>query len=104
MGPLFSDTGDSVTDPKNIAQKFKEQYEKANSEPIKKVDNAEDFFIETNSEDKIDDIVFTFREVEEAIDELSVDASAGPNGIPPNLLKSTKKTLSEPLTILWKNL
>ena len=29
MGPLFSDTGDSVTDRKNIAQKLKEQYEKA---------------------------------------------------------------------------
>ena len=93
-----------MTDPETIAEKLKEQYKKVYSEQIKekKVDDAEEFFKETNNEDKMNDIVFTFRDVEEAIDELSVDASAGPDGIPAILLKQCKKSLSEPTTILWK--
>ena len=40
-------------------------------------------------------------DVRDAIDQLSVNASAGPDGIPAVLLKEARDNLSEPLTILW---
>ena len=40
-------------------------------------------------------------DVRDAIDELSINASAGPDGILAVLLKEARDNLSEPLTILW---
>ena len=73
------------------------------SKPIKdkKVDNAEHFFTETESKEKLETIIFTELNVRDAIDELAPEAAGGPDGIPAVLLKKCRDSLSEPLAILW---
>ena len=50
----------------------------------------------------IDDIQFTRKDIEDAINEISPSAAAGPDRFPAILLKSCRKTLSEPLYIIWR--
>ena len=40
-------------------------------------------------------------DVRDAIDQLSANAAAGPDGMPAILLKEARDNLSEPLTLLW---
>ena len=104
VGPLLKENGEVITDSKEIAEALREQYEKAFSEPRtdEKIENVEIFFKETEAENKIDTIFFTEMDVRDAIDKLSNNAAAGPDGIPAILLKKCKDALSEPLTILWQ--
>ena len=48
------------------------------------------------------DIIFTRKDIEEAIDELDENSAAGPDGIPALFLKKTKKVISLPLKILLR--
>ena len=42
-------------------------------------------------------------DIRDAIDQLSVNALAGPDSVPAILLKKARYNLSEPLTLLWNN-
>ena len=50
----------------------------------------------------MESVTFNYTDVREAIDKLSVSASAGPDGVPAILLKKCKEVLSHPLTSLWQ--
>ena len=102
MGPIIGQTGDIITEPYKIAEAQKEQYEKvfSNPRPEMIVEDPKEFF-KTSENTKIYNVHFTYMDVRDAIDELSVNASAGPDGMPAILLKEARDNLSEPLTILW---
>ena len=51
---------------------------------------------------ELNDIEFTTKEIEDAIDELDENSSAGPDGIPAIFLKKTKEEISLPLSILLR--
>ena len=102
IGPIISPDGEILTEPAKIAEAQKLQYEKVFSEPNqdKKVINPEEFF-KITEKTKISNIHFNYMDIREAIDQLSVNASAGPDGVPAIFLKRARDNLSEPLTILW---
>ena len=50
----------------------------------------------------MENIYFTYMDVCEAIDKLSVNAAAGPDGVPAILLKKCKDVLSHPLACMWQ--
>ena len=58
-------------------------------------------FDEINEGD-LSDIEFDRKNVEDAIDELDKNSSAGPDGIPAFFLKRTKKAISRPLALLLR--
>ena len=102
VGPLINSKGEIISDPAEIAEAQKEQYEKVFSKPNgeKKVHNPNEFF-KTSEKTKISNIHFNYMDVREAIDQLSANASAGPDGMPAILLKEARDNLSEPITLLW---
>ena len=53
-------------------------------------------------DNNIHEVHFNYQDIRDAIDELSPNASAGPDGIPAILLKKCRDVLSQPLEILWK--
>ena len=62
-----------------------------------------DFFKTTENTKKTFNVHFDYMDVRDAIDQLSANAAAGPDGMPAVLLKKNRDNLSEPLTMLWKN-
>ena len=66
----------------------------------KKVTDPEDFF-KIDETTKIANVHFDYMDVRDAIDQLSVNASAGPDGVPAILIKEARDNLCEPLTLIW---
>ena len=60
-------------------------------------------FDEVNEGD-LHDIEVTRKKVEDAIDELDENSTAGPDGIPAIFLKKTKKAISKPLALLLRKI
>ena len=69
------------------------------------ISSDEIFNTADNSEGStLSDIPFAPVDIEEAIDELSSNSSAGPDQFPAILIKQCKKELSRPLHLIWKKL
>ena len=86
------------------AQALKKAYEKAFSEPDKteEIKDAKQFFTNLNPNNiKMENIPMTTEDIKEAIDELSVTASPGPDGVPALMRKKCRDSLIEPVFILW---
>ena len=90
-----------ISKPEDIAEALKEQYESVYSTPKedKKVKDAKEFF-KTDENAKITDLLVTYEDIKDAIDKLSTNASAGPDGVPAILLKEAKENLCFPLASL----
>ena len=104
VGPLLKENGEVISEATGIAEALRNQYEKVFSEPKieAKINDEKEFFKETITPEKIETVIFTEMDVRDAIDKLSNNAAAGPDGIPAILLKKCRDSLSEPLTILWQ--
>ena len=102
VGPFFNENGEPLEEIE--AEELKKQYEKVFSNPDleAKVDNPKKFFEDSPNEEKVDNIIFTTSEVKEAIDQLSVNAAAGPDGIPAIILKRCSEQIAKPLEIIFK--
>jgi len=101
IGPFLQENGDKMEDSE--AEVLRKQYEKVFSTPKQdaEINNAKDFFKGTDSDETINNVIFNYEDIRNAIDELSSNASAGPDGIPAILLKKCRDALSKPLEILW---
>ena len=101
IGPFLDTNGNPLKESE--AEALKSQYEKVFSTPKEesKVENPKEFFKESPNEQKIDYIHFDFEDIQNAIDQLSSNAAAGPDGVPAILLKKCKFQLSDPLFKLW---
>ena len=98
IGPFKKD-GEFIYDGKEICDSLKTEYtsqmnNRSNSENIQLFDDS--------NEGDLTDIEFDRKSIEDAIDELNENSSAGPDGIPAIFLKKTKETISKPLALLLR--
>ena len=98
IGPFKKD-GEFIYDGKEICDSLKTEYtsqmsNRSNRENIQLFDDS--------NEDDLTDIEFDRKSIEDAIDELNENSSAGPDGIPAIFLKKTKETISRPLALLLR--
>ena len=104
VGPLLDSAKNVITGAKSICELLRQQYESVFSKPRKSTENQDDpnkFFSKGKS--KLADIAFTTDDIKSAIDELSVNAASGPDGLPAILLKNCKDVLAFPIYILWRD-
>ena len=91
-----------------MAEILSNQYSSVYSKPKETLHGAKEIFPEADqnlstSKNTISDIIFGKIDIIEAIDEISPNAAAGPDGFPALLLKQCKDSLSKPLFVLWRN-
>ena len=98
-----------VDDSFEMSEMLRLQYKKAFSDPAKEatIDDPESFFEDIHNEDSMEptlpNLHFSFQDVIEAIDNLSANASPGPNYFPAILLKKAKFTLCHPLLEIYQS-
>ena len=99
---LFDEDGSTCTNPKQIANILKNQFSSVFSSPEDADMTAADFADPPIAREfKDSDLSFTEEDVISAIDDIKVDAAAGPDGIPALLLKSCKHAIAQPIHLLW---
>ena len=108
IGPFIDDHGDVVNDSFEMSEMLRKQYEKAFSVPVSSATIVDPtHFFEEDPEDmaepSLPNINFTYKDVIEAIDDLSANASPGPDYFPAILLKNAKLTLCHPLESNFKS-
>ena len=107
VGPFLNDDNDIVDDNLKMAEMLKVQYEKSFSKPVASavIEDANAFFKDEESD--IDgcfsNVSFSYQDVLEAIDDLSVRAAPGPDCFPAILLKKGKYSLCHALTNIYKS-
>ena len=104
IGPLLDSAKNLISCPSKISELLKIQYESVFSTPLEPMISSDEIFnTADNSEGStLSDIPFAPVDIEEAIDELSSNSSAGPDQFPSILLKQCKRELSGPLHLIWK--
>ena len=102
IGPLLNKLNHYAVDNNEMAKILSEQYSSVFSTPRHPLPDPFEYF---NSPDptNLNDITFAEEDIIEAIDELSNNASAGPDGFPAILLKHSKTILAKPLYIMWRH-
>ena len=98
VGPLKNDKGEIVIDPK-------EQAEMLNSylaSVFTRMDCPPPSLEREKEECGMDEVQMTEEKVKSVIENLDENAAAGPDGIPPFLVKQLKDELIEPLTTLFQ--
>ena len=98
IGPLLKDKDQLTDDNKEMAELLSKQYSSVFSKPKAASDDEEP----VPPGNKLSDIQFTSKDMEDVIEELSSNAAAGMDGFPAILLKKCKTQLSLPLTIFWR--
>ena len=106
VGPLKTEQGKELTsNPQQIADILKMQYESAFSKPKedKRVVNPTLFFSSIDNErETISDIEFDTADIVKAINEVKTYSAAGPDAWNAKLIKNCKLELAEPLYIMWR--
>lgn len=102
IGPLLNSLSQFTVENEEMASLFSTQYSSVFSTPKKPPINPAEFFNSSNESD-ITDFDFTEQDIISAIDEISNNASAGPDGFPAILLKNCKEVLAKPLYTIWRN-
>ena len=98
IGPLTNDNGDIIVDPKEQAQILNKFYGSVfthDGDVCPEVRQREDGAT-------LEEIEITEKVVEEVIKELKDDSAAGPDNIPPRLLKELKEEVVRPLTLIFQ--
>ena len=99
IGPLM--VGDRLTsDPEEICEELREQYESVFSIPIDTEDTSGTIERDVNIK-VMDDIIITEEDLIEAVKEVRANSSPGHDGIPAILLKKTMLQIATPLCMLW---
>ena len=108
IGPFIDKDGEVVNDSFKMSEMLRAQYEKSFSVPVENatIADPEAFFAEDHDEEmepSLPYIHFTFKDVIEAINDLSTNASPGPDYFPAILLKKGKQTLCHPLSQIFRS-
>ena len=103
IGPLIDATKSLITCPHKMSEMLADQYCSVFSQPQYSSTLPYELFPdEALSRSSITRIIFSNEELEEAMDELSDNAAAGPDGFPAILLKKCRKILAPPLANIWR--
>ena len=84
VGPFINDQGQSIHEPKEIAEKLRLQYESVISQPDpeKKIQNGRNVFRDLDEhKPQLTDFTFSHVDIEKAIDKLSSNSAGGPDGL-----------------------
>ena len=102
-GPLLNSDQEFIYSEKEMAELLSTQYSPVYSQPQEPLVDPEVLFQEEKSQrPSLLDFEFDWSDIEDAIDELSPSAAAGPDGFPSIYLKHCKKQLSRPLYLIWR--
>ena len=85
-----------------MANILSKQYSSVFSTPRVTLQDAKSFFDDTETENSLHNIVFAEDDIIAAIDELSNNSAAGPDGFPAVMLKKLKHVLAKPLLAIWR--
>ena len=99
IGP-FKSGDEFIYDGKEICEKLVSEFYSQFSEVSRENENENRF--DNFDSDDLSDIEFGTKDIEDAINELDENSSAGPDGLPAIFLKKTKETISLPLTLLLR--
>lgn len=105
IGPFLDENDKAVHSPSILAEMLSSQYKKVFITPRsdKEILDPANFFSNTDRNNpSLSNFEFDLSDVEKVIDLLKVDSAPGPDGLPTVLLKKCKSTLSQPLTVLWR--
>ena len=103
VGPLLNAAKELVSCPSKMADILSKQYESVFSKPKTPPLEPSDYYSnDDNDETYLKDIPFTRKDIKDAMDEIPLTASAGPDRFPAILLKKCSDSLSEPLFLLWQ--
>jgi len=101
IGPLLNENNQYTASSQEMANILKTQYDSVFSSPLTSSVYSEDA---KHAIEHLIDVEFTATDFQKAIDELSINSSSGPDGVPAILLKKCKTELSGPLATLWRDL
>jgi len=96
VGPLLDENDELFDDNQVMSEMLSRQYTKVFSTPRPEIGYRFE-----NTDQEILDIEFTKQCIEDAIDELKVNSSSGPDEMPAIVLKKCKNSVSFPLMLLW---
>ena len=99
IGPMKDKEGTLHTDPQVKANLLQQQYCKAFSDPKKA--NLKKTFSDISNE-VIEDIDITVKDIIDAIKDIPTNASPGPDKLPAIVLKECAEQLSEGIKIIWR--
>ena len=106
IGPLLNAAKELISCPAKMADILSDQYKSVFSTPRTPLLDPSDYYpYNDDDEDNnqyLKDIPFTRKDIKEAMDEIPLTASAGPDCFPAQLLRKCSSPLSEPLYILWR--
>ena len=103
IGPLIDAGNALVACPQKMAEILSQQYSKVFSTPKHPKSKAEELFDKEGiQKDTITNIMFCEEDLIEAMEEISYNSAAGPDGYPAILLKNCRQALSRPLYIIWR--
>ena len=103
VGPLLNAAKELISCPAKMADILSDQYNSVFSTPISPLLESNDYFPHDETDEPyIWDIPFSRDDIKDAMDEIPLTASAGPDRFPAILLKKCSGPLSEPLYILWR--
>ena len=85
-----------------MANILSKQYSSVFSTPRVTLQDAKSFFGDTETENSLHNIVFAEDDIIAAIDELSNNSAAGPDGFPAVMLNKLKHVLAKPLLAILR--
>ena len=100
IGPLLNEVNEYTASSPKMANLLSAQYSSVFSEP-----KDSPYFEMTEEVDsvKITDVIFTEKDIIDAIDELKNSSASGPDSLSAIFLKKCKTALAKPLYCLWRN-
>ena len=103
IGPLIDATNSLITCPGKMAEILAEQYCSVYSQPQYLDTHPHNLFPnEPLGRSSITRIIFSDEELEAAMNDLSINSAAGPDGFPAILLKKCRRVLAPPLAGIWR--
>jgi len=103
IGPLINSAKTLLTSAKQMSELLSEQYRSVFSIPKHPQLRPNELFPDEPAQESIHNICFSDEDMSSAMNELSNNSAAGPDGFPSILLKSCRQALAPPLANIWRN-
>ena len=99
---LFDAENNICHEPTMVANLLQRQFTSVFSDPSATDLSSADIEVPPILEPFTDEkLSFGFEDITEAIDDIKLNAAAGPDGIPPCVLKNCKESLAKPFYLIW---
>ena len=104
IGPLINSSKSLVSNARMMAEILSDQYSSVFSQPRHEKNDPQELFPDTLPHNRdISDVLFTEDELIEAMNDVSSNSAAGPDGFPARFLKQCSRSLAHPLFMIWRH-